>query len=211
MIVETTPVKITEPIKRFCKTIVGKKENEPVFINVQPHERSREQHCFENVSEMISRNGGLQINGWLIWQRGNMYLYAEAHSVWMNDEGKLIDVTPPHDGEKRILFLRDDRVQYCGIRIPSKFYQLTKSKKVLKFIRLREEGYFIEADLKLDGMTKITKLNQLKQQIKEYNNDFLKDVNENDPCPCGSGRKYKDCCLLASNQLLDNLKEMGKD
>ncbi|MCC5904895.1 MAG: SEC-C domain-containing protein [Balneolaceae bacterium] len=23
----------------------------------------------------------------------------------------------------------------------------------------------------------------------------LNDVGRNDPCPCGSGRKYKKCCL----------------
>ncbi|MBR2386384.1 SEC-C domain-containing protein [bacterium] len=22
-----------------------------------------------------------------------------------------------------------------------------------------------------------------------------KDVGRNDPCPCGSGKKYKNCCL----------------
>ena len=24
--------------------------------------------------------------------------------------------------------------------------------------------------------------------------------NRNEPCPCGSGRKYKKCCLAAENQ-----------
>jgi hypothetical protein len=23
----------------------------------------------------------------------------------------------------------------------------------------------------------------------------MKDVGRNDPCPCGSGKKYKNCCL----------------
>jgi len=25
-------------------------------------------------------------------------------------------------------------------------------------------------------------------------------VNRNDPCPCGSGKKYKKCCLLKENE-----------
>ena len=25
----------------------------------------------------------------------------------------------------------------------------------------------------------------------------LRDVGRNDPCPCGSGKKYKKCCLAA--------------
>lgn len=29
-----------------------------------------------------------------------------------------------------------------------------------------------------------------KQQVREY-----KKVHRNDPCPCGSGKKYKHCCL----------------
>ena len=36
-------------------------------------------------------------------------------------------------------------------------------------------------------------------------------VGRNDPCPCGSGKKYKKCCMTAhqpksSSQLLSNVK-----
>jgi len=28
------------------------------------------------------------------------------------------------------------------------------------------------------------------------NDTNIKDIGRNDPCPCGSGLKYKKCCLL---------------
>jgi uncharacterized protein YchJ len=33
-------------------------------------------------------------------------------------------------------------------------------------------------------------------RIKEYNETVIKpfQVGRNDPCPCGSGKKYKKCC-----------------
>jgi hypothetical protein len=31
---------------------------------------------------------------------------------------------------------------------------------------------------------------------RPYQNPF-RDVGRNDPCPCGSGKKYKKCCLAA--------------
>jgi len=50
-----------------------------------------------------------------------------------------------------------------------------------------------------------------KEDAEEQDNETLDDiplpyvretpkVGRNDPCPCGSGKKYKKCCLLAENQ-----------
>ncbi len=33
-------------------------------------------------------------------------------------------------------------------------------------------------------------------------------TGRNDPCPCGSGKKYKHCCLSVSNATIDELKEL---
>lgn len=35
----------------------------------------------------------------------------------------------------------------------------------------------------------------IKSEIKKTHDSIWKDVNRNDPCPCGSGRKYKKCCI----------------
>jgi len=37
-------------------------------------------------------------------------------------------------------------------------------------------------------------IQELKRHITVRNNDANKTVGRNDPCPCGSGRKYKNCC-----------------
>lgn len=34
-----------------------------------------------------------------------------------------------------------------------------------------------------------------RQMLKQDDTDHLKSVGRNDPCPCGSGKKYKKCCM----------------
>lgn len=33
-------------------------------------------------------------------------------------------------------------------------------------------------------------------------------TGRNDPCPCGSGKKYKHCCISVSGALNDELKDL---
>jgi len=37
--------------------------------------------------------------------------------------------------------------------------------------------------------------NKSKQAAPQYKND-MRSIGRNDPCPCGSGKKYKKCCGL---------------
>ncbi|MBO5774126.1 MAG: preprotein translocase subunit SecA, partial [Clostridia bacterium] len=37
-------------------------------------------------------------------------------------------------------------------------------------------------------------IQELKRHVTIRNNDASKVIGRNDPCPCGSGRKYKNCC-----------------
>ena len=37
-------------------------------------------------------------------------------------------------------------------------------------------------------------IQEMKRHVTVRNNDANKTVGRNDPCPCGSGRKYKNCC-----------------
>ena len=40
----------------------------------------------------------------------------------------------------------------------------------------------------------------------------MSKVGRNQPCPCGSGRKYKHCCLLSHGGMRINMKtETGSD
>ena len=65
-------------------------------------------YCHFNVWCQIRSAGGDAQPGWVLAQdkqRG----FAEAffHSVWVAPDGKLIDVTPRKDLEKRLLFVKD--------------------------------------------------------------------------------------------------------
>ncbi|MEG2312584.1 hypothetical protein, partial [Brevundimonas sp.] len=62
--------------------------------------------CHFNVAEQINRAGGSRQHGWMIWYH-ETHLSAEFHSVWVNDAGDYIDLTPRVDGEVEILFLPD--------------------------------------------------------------------------------------------------------
>ncbi len=35
---------------------------------------------------------------------------------------------------------------------------------------------------------------QMRQHINAHPEQFVEDIGRNDPCPCGSGKKYKKCC-----------------
>ena len=60
-------------------------------------------------------------------------------------------------------------------------------------IEYKKEGYKLFQDL-LNNIEIQTK--SVKKQIKQIEHEIkFKGVGRNDPCPCGSGKKYKKCCL----------------
>lgn len=44
----------------------------------------------------------------------------------------------------------------------------------------------------------------VKTPYKEKPIKVTKKIGRNDPCPCGSGKKYKNCCLKKKNEDLEN-------
>lgn len=68
-----------------------------------------------------------------------MVITTEAHAVWKNAEGKLIDITPYNLEEKEILFLLDSRVIFDGYPIMGKRMSLTGSPQVAEMIELMNE------------------------------------------------------------------------
>ena len=64
--------------------------------------------CHINAWLQLKYNAGSVCSGWTIWQHEpTQFVEAEFHTVWRNDEGVMIDVTPRQDGEKMILFVPD--------------------------------------------------------------------------------------------------------
>ena len=195
---EITPREISEDVLMFCKSVND--EEVPRYIIVEPFQNCKENYCYENVEAVIAENGGAAENGWVIWKRDNMYLEAEAHAVWVTVEGNWVDVTPHTPTEEQIVFLPDKSVTNDGSRTPSEFFQLTESEDVKEyinmFLRIREiedEKRDASGLVKLSGQ-QIKEYQEIMAKLTELNSRFEEKVGRNDPCPCGSGLKYKKCC-----------------
>ena len=185
---EKTPKSITPQIDEFCKSISSL---DPQFIDVSPTPQSRINDCFNNVKYYVEKVGGKQISGWAIWQRANILLHAEAHSIWESPKGEMIDITPHQGNDEKIFFLIDTSIQYQGNPIPSIYKPLTNSPLAKEFIELLNTKNHIMAktpedivSLPVDMVDRINKLNAI----------FSMKVGRNEPCPCGSKIKYKRCC-----------------
>jgi hypothetical protein len=100
----TTPSRPLSPrVKRHCLSI---SPAEPVFLQFTSINPNYVKHnCHLNVAHLVRERGGRLVTGWMIWE--GPFIDAEFHSVWQDEEGRLIDVTPRADGEKTILFLPD--------------------------------------------------------------------------------------------------------
>lgn len=193
---ETTPQKISDKIIELCNKVVP--EVEPVYVPVEAAVWSRMHECFPNVQQMVQEQGGQQINGWAIWQWANILVEAEAHSVWQSLDGELIDITPHDNGEKQILFLRDDSMVYSEQQIGNVRLAITDSPLVAELIELMQETDVILGDYKPGTKISVGELQKRlapmgvrRQAIVEQLN---KKVGRNDLCPCMSGLKYKKCC-----------------
>jgi len=190
MIRETTPARITQVIIDFCASITS--DSSPEYIDVCPAPWASLNECFNNVSRMVKQYGGLMIFGWAGWERGKILFGAWAPPLWRAPDGKLIDITPHSYNEKRILFLFDSSVCYQGITIPSHRQALTDSPLVSELIRL--------CTVRDHAMQTSTFGNRYTLPVDWYNQVraleliFAQEVGRNDPCPCGSGLKYKKCC-----------------
>jgi len=46
-------------------------------------------------------------------------------------------------------------------------------------------------------------LDAFRQNVQTFfRNTHLTNVGRNDPCPCGSGKKFKKCCLKKSGKIV---------
>lgn len=193
---ETTPVEITDKIMELCSSVVPGAA--PVFIPVEAAGWGLMNECFPNVQKMVRENGGLQVNGWAIWQWANILVEAEAHSVWQSPEGELIDITPHDNGEREILFLHDADMVYSGQSIGNVRLAITGSPLVAELVDLGNKidavmcSYAPGTEIPLSELRRrLLPLNERREAIVRMLNQ---KVGRNDLCPCQSGLKYKKCC-----------------
>ena len=199
----TTPTEINKDIFKFCEEIDPTAK--PVFLEFFHVEGYIGGECYGNVEKHIEKNGGRVQYGWIIWGDNNIFLEAEFHAVWINDEGEYIDLTPKADGEKRILFLPDSKRKFTGELIDNIRKSLVDNAYTRTLIKVGERKFEIRKKYYLGGhMREIPKfeLKNLEDYDKKvYSEELLKDklggkikIGRNESCPCGSGKKYKKCC-----------------
>jgi len=142
------PVVISKHVLKFC-TRFGKQQ--PQFVAVEPVAGALLHECIMNVRNHVEKHGGQLVNGWTIWEWPTILLEAEFHTCWLNSEGRLIDITPKRDGEKRMCFVQDKSIEYKELRIPNKQMPLRKNLPELDaFIAAAKAKYRIMgADLGL--------------------------------------------------------------
>lgn len=86
-----------------------------------------------------------------------------------------------------ILFYRQVRAMAQETNDSEAWTYERSAKKILTFF----ESQFREAGIKIsDFMTIHSSEESYEAAIKPYK----KKIGRNDPCPCGSGKKYKNCC-----------------
>lgn len=201
----TTPSRITPKILELCDKIGAK--TKPVFVPVVPKPGAIIDECFENVKQLVDREGGELVLGWTIWEFPFVMLEAELHAVCLDDKKRLRDITPKSQRENQILFLPDPNAtwdfdspthQEDNIRLP-----LTDHPLVIEWIAAAEEFSRLmrlfprgEIDLTLNPSLSRALNNKvwLQERVKKEYLAQLHKPSRNGPCPCGSGKKYKRCC-----------------
>ncbi len=172
---ETTPKEINKNILEFCNLIDPTKK--PLFLDLFDVDDYILGECYGTVENHIKNNGGKIQYGWIIWEIPDIFLDAEFHAVWVNNDGEYIDITPKVDGEKRILFLPDSKKEFTGELIENIRKPLVDNRYTRNLIKNAKKGFELK-----------DRLHKKPTEIKK------KKIGVNEPCLCGSGKKYKKCC-----------------
>lgn len=179
----TTPEAIDDTLRTFAAEALSPTED-PVFVPVETDADSLPLDCFSNVQRRIQRQGGGKRRGWVVWQHGDSMIEAEFHCVWVAPDGRLVDVTP-HDGESLVVFVPDKTVRATA-REQNRRRALRPDKEIEDKIKSIEAQYAQREALYRNPPPWV--------KIEEPP-IFVARIGRNDECPCGSGRKYKKCCL----------------
>lgn len=202
----TVPQKITDEIIKFCQSI--NLNTSPIYINSTPIKGNLRGECFENVQQSI-QEGELNAYGWIIWQTAHHLLQAEFHSVIKQKDGSFVCVTPYNKKYTKILFLPDNTMLYDERRVRTIYKALVDLEEVRLFIEAvttlnnlevhMTNPQVIEQLKKPEHQEDVkqlqTTMQQIESAIEAYEKIVLNGVKRNDFCICGSGRKFKNCCI----------------
>ena len=118
------------------------------------------------------------------------------HCLWRSPKGLLVDVTP--SDEVRNLFVPDS-IRNDGEGVPSRYIALDAAPEVAETIAFcdqmdRQHMELFRRLLGGEGNSSVRLISpSLTRQYQSPNQSRV--AGRNDPCPCGSGKKFKRCCL----------------
>jgi len=162
------------------------------------------------VRNQIEAHGGSVCYGWQIWEWPNVLINAEFHAVWKDPSGSLVDITPKPPPIQRILFLPDPTREYDGRQVNNVRRPLRNDPAIKRFIKDCDREF--EISNRGDRATQYDRIDVEEDEwkeleaIKKRKAEFLlrfkskpapirsQRIGRNEPCPCGSGKKYKKCC-----------------
>lgn len=127
--------------KLFIRQIVP--DSQPILIPYEPLAGKPLLECFSIVPEHIVSHGGKQLTGWAIWETPGLFIEAEFHAVWQDNEGRLHDLTPRPVPLGHILFLPDPGREYTGRQVDNIRRALVDDLDVIRFLHLFKRRFEI--------------------------------------------------------------------
>lgn len=130
-----------EHVISFCASIVG--GHAPIAVRSDPLRGEPFNDCFRTVPKHIKSKGGSQIIGWAIWERPGVFIEAEFHAIWKNQEDELVCVTHRQQDFSSITFLADPCRLYEGRQVDNIRKPLVKDNDVVRFLFLAKRRFEI--------------------------------------------------------------------
>ena len=142
----TTPSTVNKSIQNFCKRI---SDFAPFFIDIKPEPWCRQSCCNLNVKRYINENGGKMVCGYKIWYHHPIYIEAERHAVWY-DNNTYKDLTFNTGGESKILFVPDiiEKQNHLKDNVPR--IRLPLNDYTKKVVAMQEH---LESKMKIKSMS----------------------------------------------------------
>ncbi len=144
------PAHIDDQVIRFARVAL---KGVPEWIKVEPLEGSMQTECFDNVDRAIRAHGGKAIMGWIIWEKPGVWLEAEHHAIWEQQDGTWRDVTPTVVGEPRLVFVPDDKAIRTHPRfgLPTRYASISKDPVAVNAIKKAQKLMEVRAEILAAG------------------------------------------------------------
>ncbi|PSL29024.1 SEC-C domain-containing protein [Chitinophaga ginsengisoli] len=192
-----SPIEITGPVQRLIDKIGSEYEHE--IVPIKPDPAATPGNCYFNVQDKVAKDGGNLVYGWAVWL-SDFICEGEHHAVWEDEDGNLVDVTPPRVPIDKLLFIPDDRFAYEGKHIGSIRSSIVDNPLVDHIILLAEMKDYL--------LRFATRVGNEQHHFNTFNGNiythydtlfnnavlfFREGGKLGSPCYCGSLKPYSQC------------------